>query len=121
MMYEELTQVIIGSCYEVANNLGYGLMEKDYQKALIQELENKELKCESQKPFEMTYKGAFLNIKRIDILVENTIVVELKVGEFISKAYVNQVISYLKATNLQVGLLVCFSKDKVLIKRVVNT
>lgn len=120
LLYEELTKEVISSAYQVANTLGYGLIEKDYQVALAAEFKYRNIPYKRECPFELKYREQVIRNKRLDFLIDNKVIVELKVSEFIPKAYVSQVVSYLEATGLQVGLVICFSKNRVIVKRVIK-
>ena len=119
-LHSELTEKIIGCSYEVAKHLGYGLMEIDYAKALCIEFEALGIKYQLEKSVDLSYKNTKLDTKRLDFMVEDAVVVELKVQEFITNSAIQQVVSYLKATQKRIGLIVCFAKTGVKIKRVIK-
>ena len=110
MEQNELTYLIRGAIFEVYNQLGPGLLESVYEEALCYELENKGLQVERQKVVPLVYKGHELHIDlRLDILVENQIVIELKAVEEIKPVFYKQLKTYLKLANKHLGLLVNFS------------
>lgn len=115
-----LSYKIIGLCYDMYNQLGYGHREKVYQKALEELLIankikfNKELYC----PIVFNHKN--IGKYYLDFLVENQIIVELKVAHDFYQKYFLQVINYLKAKNLKLGLIILITKDGIRIKRVIN-
>ncbi len=110
MELNELTYQIRGAIFEVYNQLGPGLLESVYEEALCYELEHKGLHYERQKSVPLVYKGHELHTDlRLDILVENQIVIELKAVEDIKPVFYKQLKTYLKLTNKHLGLLVNFS------------
>jgi GxxExxY protein len=112
MEQNELTYLIRGAIFEVYNQLGPGLLESVYEEALCYELENKGLQVERQKVVPLVYKGHELHTDlRLDILVENQIVIELKAVEEIKPVFYKQLKTYLKLANKHLGLLVNFSSQ----------
>jgi GxxExxY protein len=108
--YSELTEKIIGCAIEVHKLLGPGLLESAYEECLVFELQNIGLKTERQKPVPVVYKDIKLDCGyRIDILVENTVVVELKSIEFFNPVHEAQILTYLKFAKKEVGLLINFN------------
>ncbi|MEJ2195342.1 MAG: GxxExxY protein [Ignavibacteriaceae bacterium] len=120
MLHQQITDKIIKCFYEVYNILGYGFLEKVYENALYNELILSNLRCERQKKIEVFYKESQVGEYYADILVENKIILELKAAEAICEEHEFQLINYLKATNLEVGLLLNFGK-KPGIKRKIFT
>ncbi|MBP6760017.1 MAG: GxxExxY protein [Flavobacterium sp.] len=110
LLHEELTNVIIKTFYEVYNELGYGFLEKVYQNSLYLELKNKGLKVEAQKRIAVFYKGTKVGEYYADLMVEDTIILELKAADYIVKDFENQILNYLRATDCEVGLLLNFGK-----------
>ncbi len=108
--YSDLTEAIIKCFYKVYNELGYGFLEKVYHNALLIELQNEELKVESQKPIKVSYQGDVVGEYYADIIVEDVVIIELKATETVTEAHEYQLINYLKATNIEVGLLLNFGK-----------
>jgi len=98
IIYPELSYRIMGAIFEVHTELGPGFLESVYEKALIEELKNRGLKIESQKPIEVIYKGKKIGIHKIDIVVEDKVVIELKTVEMFSVHHKAQLTSYLKAS-----------------------
>ena len=116
---DELTYIINGAVFEVNRILGAGFLEKVYEKALLNELSLRQLKVESQVPVKVHYKGDVVGEFILDILVEDSIIIELKAVEKLQKVHTAQLLNYLKATKLSVGLLVNFTYPKAEIKRFV--
>ncbi|MDD5151690.1 MAG: GxxExxY protein [Flavobacterium sp.] len=110
LLHEELTKTIIKTFYEVYNELGYGFLEKVYQNSLYLELKNKGLKVEAQKRIAVFYKGTEVGEYYADLMVEETIILELKAADYIVKDFENQILNYLRATDCEVGLLLNFGK-----------
>jgi len=119
-LHQDITEKIIHSSYEVARYMGYGLLEKDYAKALKIEFNECGLTYTCEAWTELKYKHVTLSKKRIDFLVNDEVVVELKVAEFISQTYVAQVLGYLRSMDKKLGLIVCFGKTGVMFKRVIR-
>ncbi len=111
MTENELTFQIRGAVWDVYNTLGPGLLESLYEEALFYELQQRGLKVERQKPVPIIYKGITLkNDLRIDILVEDQVIIELKSVEEIKPVFFKQLKTYLRLTNIQLGLLVNFGE-----------
>ncbi len=114
--HADLTEKIIGCAYKVYNQLGAGFIEKIYENALIIELRNAALNVQQQYPVKVYYQGILIGDYVADIVVEDKVVVELKAVSQLTKAHEVQLINYLKATKLEVGLLINFG-DQISIKR----
>lgn len=110
MLYQDLTDKIIKCFYEVYNILGYGFLEKVYENALYNELKIFGLNCERQKHIEVFYKNILIGDYYADIIVADKIILELKAAEAICEEHEFQLINYLKATNIEIGLLLNFGK-----------
>jgi len=120
---KDISFEIIGCAYEVHRILGPGLLESVYQKALVQELKLKGFKVHSEIDIEINYKGVNVGSDlRLDIIVNDTIIIELKSVENILPVHKKQLLTYLRLTNLQVGLLINFNTNllKDGITRIVN-
>ncbi len=111
MKYEKLTQAIIGSFYEVYRKLGYGFLEKVYENSLYIEMTRRGISCNKQTPIKEYYRGISVGTYFADIVVENKIILELKASESICQEHEFQLINYLKATDIEVGLLLNFGKE----------
>ena len=109
---KELSYKIVGAIYEVYNQLGIGLLEKVYASALKFELESRGLKVQTEVPIPVYYKGNLLQdvAFRIDLLVEDRIIVEIKSVEELSAKHHKQILNYLKLSNLKLGILVNFNE-----------
>jgi GxxExxY protein len=105
----QLTRRIIGCAIEVHRHLGPGLLESIYESALCIELEMAGLAHERQKPVPVTYKGHALGEHRLDILVEDTVILELKSVERFDPLFEAQILGYLRMTEKPLGLLINFN------------
>ena len=120
MLYEETTGKILEACFEVSNELGSGYLESVYEKALLIALRQKGLKAINQVPLKVKFRGEIVEEFFIDILVEDKILIELKSATALTKENYAQTINYLKATGLEIGLLVNFGTPKIEYRRFVN-
>ena len=119
MDINEITYKINGAVYEVNRILGPGFLEKVYENALLIELLDRSLKAKSQVPINVSFKGKIVGEYFADIVVEEQVILELKVVERIQKVHEAQLLNYLRATDMKVGLLVNFKYPKAEIKRFV--
>ena len=119
MDINEITYAINGAIFEVNRLLGPGFLEKVYEKALLIELKIRGLKAESQVPITVFYKEIAVGEYVADILVEDKVIIELKTVEKLDKVHEAQLLNYLKATGIRVGLLVNFKHPRAEIKRMV--
>ena len=123
MSENDLTYQIRGTIFDVYNSLGPGLLESVYEEALVFELQQRGLKVERQVEVPIQYKGQELKTPlRLDLLVENTIIVEQKSVEEIKPVFAKQLLTYLRLLDKRVGLLVNFSANNIQegIQRIVN-
>ena len=123
MTHDEITFEIRGAVYDVYKVLGPGLLESVYEEALVYELEQRGLKVERQKQVPIIYKGNVLRTDlRLDLLVEDKVIVELKSVEEMKKVFGKHLLTYLRLMNKRVGLLVNFNTSNIKegIKRIVN-
>ena len=123
MSVNEISYQIRGAIYDVYKDLGPGLLESVYEEALCFELQQRGLKVERQKQVPIIYKGNVLKTElRLDILVEDEVIVELKSVEEMKKVFGKQLLTYLRLLDKRLGILVNFNTDNILnsITRVVN-
>jgi GxxExxY protein len=118
--FEGLRNQIIGAAIQVHKKLGPGFLENIYEEAVKVELSRNGLQFDSQKEIRIEYSGVEIGTHRLDLLVENEIIVELKAVKELADIHFAQLRSYLKATGLKVGLLLNFSKLTLEVKRIVN-
>ena len=117
----DLTGRIIKACFEVHSALGPGFQEIIYHNALKIALQDVGIKFDSERQYRIKFRDKEVGIHRLDLLVENKIVVELKAVESdMPLLFVAQVLSYLKATNLQIGLIINFGNKSLEVKRLYN-
>ena len=117
MLYEELTQQVIAACFDVINELGTGFLESVYEKALLVVLRQRGISATAQVPLKVWFRGETVGEFFADILVENKLIIELKAVKTLLPEHQAQVINYLKATGIDVGLLVNFGSPKLEVKR----
>ena len=118
--FEELSRKIIGAAVEVHRELGPGYLENIYEEALKIDLGEHGLHFECQKEIKIKYLGIVVGVHRLDLVIENEIIVELKAVKELADIHFAQLRSYLKATGLKIGLLLNFAKPTLEIKRIVN-
>ena len=116
MKYQELTENIIKAAYTVHNTLGYGFLEKVYQNALVIELAKRGIKADSEKPIKVFYEGQIVGDYVCDLIVDDKVILELKAVKELNDIHEVQIVNYLKATGVEVGLLINFGPS-VKIKR----
>ena len=116
--HQELTKSIIGIYYNVYNELGFGFLEKVYHKALLIELKNNGYKIDSEKKVNVYYKNEIVGEYIPDIIINDSVIVELKCVEYLTDIHENQLLNYLKATDCEVGLILNFGKDPQFIRKI---
>jgi len=114
--HSELSKNIIAAAYEVHNELGHGFLEKVYKNALAVELEDAGIKCNVEVPLKVSYHCRIVGDYVADLVVENKIIVEVKAVRKLDSVHEVQLVNYLKATGLSVGLLINFA-ESVQVKR----
>ncbi len=120
MQHKELTEKIIAAAYSVYNKMGFGFLESVYQKCLLIELKKAGLQAEFQKPIIVKYENEVVGEFKADIIVEDTVIVELKSVRQITQAHEVQLVNYLVATGKPIGLILNFGEQKVEVKRKVR-
>jgi GxxExxY protein len=110
-LHEDLTEEIIQVFYKVYNTLGYGFLEKVYEKAMLIELKAAGLNATGQYPVNVFYEEEIVGEYFADIMVENKVILELKAREKLCPEHEVQLVNYLKATEMEVGLLMNFGKE----------
>ena len=120
MEYKEITETIIGCAYRVYNKMGFGFLESVYEKCLLIELRKAGLDVESQKLITVYYDDEIVGEFAADIIVNDTIILELKSVRRIIEAHEVQLVNYLVATGKPVGLILNFGERQVEIKRKVK-
>lgn len=120
MLHEELTSKILEACFEVINELGAGFLESVYENALLVALTHKNIQTESQVSLCVEFRGQEIGRFCADILVEGKVLLELKAVRQLLPEHQAQVINYLHATGIDVGLLINFGNPKLEYKRLVR-
>lgn len=121
---EEIAKIIVNSAFKVHRELGPGLLERVYEVCLAYEIKKAGLEVKSQIDVPIVYDGVVLKEKlRLDLMVENSVIIEVKAVELINPVWQAQIISYLKLTNIQLGFLINFNVPLIKngIKRFINT
>jgi GxxExxY protein len=117
MEHEEITHKIIGAAYKVYKELGFGFLESVYKKAMVIELTKDDLKVEAEKPLKIYYDNQVVGDFFADLFVEETVAVELKSVENLTKAHEVQLVNYLNGLKKDIGLLINFGPSGVEVKR----
>lgn len=120
VVYPELSYRIVGCLFEVYNTFGPNHREKYYQNAVAVELKNARLKFIREVPVNLVYKNNCIGKNFLDFLIEDKIILEIKVGNYFTKRNLEQLLSYLKATNLKLGIIANFARDRLKFYRVLN-
>lgn len=119
--HSDITGVIIKAFYNVYNQLGYGFLEKVYQNALLIELRKHGLECVSQFPIEVFYNNLKVGFYIADIVVNNIVIIEIKAAESLCEEHEAQLTNYLRATDVEVGILLNFGKKAEFKRKVFST
>lgn len=110
MIHKDITEKVIKAFYNVYNSLGYGFLEKVYENAMLIELKKMGLDVHRQMPIKVSYEEQVVGEYYADLMVNSQVIVELKAAENLCEEHEYQLINYLKATDLEVGLLLNFGK-----------
>ena len=119
-LHKELTDQILKVFYKVYNELGYGFLEKVYQNAMYLELKSQGFKVDAQKPIKVYYNSEIVGDFFADLIINDLVILELKACEMLVKVHSAQTLNYLKATNIEIALLLNFG-EKPEIKRFIFT
>ncbi|MBW8771817.1 MAG: GxxExxY protein [Gemmatimonadetes bacterium] len=117
---DALTEKIIGAAIAVHKNLGPGLLEGVYQKSLCAELQRTEIPFKKEKVFPVYYRGVHIGEQRLDLVVADRVVLELKAVDGLAMVHRAQLLTYLRISNLTIGLLINFGTEMIQVKRVLN-
>jgi GxxExxY protein len=120
LLYEELTKQIIGAFFTVYNELGFGFVESVYKRALVVELQSRGIFAEREVMFTVYFKGVDVGEYRADIVVEGKVIVEVKTTERLAPIHEAQLVNYLRAADIPVGLVMNFGPQPVF-KRLILT
>lgn len=121
MRYEDITKEILGCAFEVINELGAGFLESVYERAMLVALKQKGFDVKNQVPLAVMFRGNCVGEFIVDILVEEKVIVELKAVKMLSPEHQAQVINYLQATGIEVGLLINFGGPRLEYHRLTRT
>ena len=116
---EALTEKIIGGAFAVSNTLGHGFLESVYKNALCEELSSKGLSVVKEQKFPIFYNGAQVGLYAADIVVGDSVIVELNAIDGLSRTHAAQVLNYLKASRLPIGLLMNFGVPRLEMRRII--
>jgi len=116
----ELTEKIIGCAYGVANGLGSGFLEKVYENALRIELQRAGLRALQQHPIPVTWRGELVGEYYADLVVDESVIIEVKAVKALDNVHLAQCLNYLKATGLRICLLINFANPRMEVKRIVH-
>lgn len=120
LLHKEISKPILKVFYDVYNQLGYGFLEKVYQNAMYFELKSQGYKVEAQKQIEVYFRNQLVGEFYADLLIEDAIIVELKACEHLVNSHIAQLMNYLKATQIEIGLVLNFGETPEF-KRLVYT
>jgi len=120
IVYKQLSYKIIGICYEIYNDLGGGYQEKYYYKAISHLLKENRINFKHQVRADLNFKDYNLGRYFIDFLIENKIVLEIKATSNFTSKDIKQILAYLQKTKMELGILVGFTKQGVIFKRILR-
>jgi GxxExxY protein len=120
VIFPQLSFMIMEAVYEVHNTLGPGFLENVYEEALAVEFEERGVEFERQKRVDVMYKGRQVGRHCLDLVVDHQVLLELKAVSELNNIFKQQTLSYLKATGLQLGILINFGTPRVSYTRIVN-
>ncbi len=120
LIHKELNYEVVGALFEVYNFLGSGYQEKYYQKALSSEFKKRGIEIKEQLPIKLYFREQYLGVYYVDFLIEDKIVLEIKNSSKFYSRDIKQVLGYLNAKNLDLGILACFSKNGLVYKRILK-
>ena len=109
---DAITEKILGAAFAVSSALGHGFLESVYKNALVEELSITNCRIAAEKPFFVHYRGKLVGTYLADLVIDEKVIVELKAIEALTRAHSAQLLNYLKASNLPIGLLLNFGKTK---------
>jgi len=116
----EISRSVIGAAIRVANSLGNGFLERVYENALALELRLAGHHVEQQRPVDVRYRGEIVGVYQVDLLVDSSLVVELKAVDALAPPHKAQCLNYLRATGLHIGLLINFGRPRLEIRRILG-
>ena len=120
LLYKDLSYEIIGTIFKVFNELGYGYQEKYYQKALSITFDKEGTNYTREKEIKLSYKDENIGKYFLDFIVENKIVLEIKIDSIFRSRDIKQILSYLKSSGLELGILILITPKGIKYKRIIN-
>ena len=120
IIYPELSYKILGASFSVFNEIGYGMNEKYYQRVFAKTLENENISFKKEQMVNLMYDGESIGKYFLDFVVDDKIVVELKVRPKLGYIHIRQVMSYLKVTGYKLAILIYFTRDGIKHRRILN-
>ena len=119
-LLNDISGRVIGAAMTVSNTLGAGFLEKVYENALVHELRRSGLRVEQQRPLAVTYDGVIVGEYAADVIVEGSVILELKAVRVVDQVHVAPCLNYLKATGMRLCLLLNFGSPRVQVKRIIR-
>ncbi len=120
IIYKDLSYKIMGLTFNVFKNIGYGYREKYYQRAMEEEFKKENVRYKRESPVRLIYGGRIIGRYFMDFIIEDKVILELKVAKDFYTKNIKQILSYLTAKNLKLGILAIITKDGVKYTRLVN-
>lgn len=120
MLYEDVTSKVLEACFEVSNTLGIGYLESVYENALFVALIQKGIRVERQVPLKVKFRDVIVGDFQADMIVEGKVLLELKAVETLAKEHYAQLLNYLKATGIEVGMVINFGNPRLQYRRFEN-
>lgn len=120
LVHPKLSYKIVGALYEVYNSIGGGYQEKYYQRALAKEFKSRKIKFKEQLPVNLKYKESDIGRYYFDFFIESKIILEIKAASKFYYRDIKQVLGYLKAKELDLGILACFGRNGLIYKRILK-
>lgn len=120
LVYPELSYKIIGIAFKVFNDLGYGHQEKYFQRAMAMEFTKEGIKYEREKEIKLNYQGECIGKYFIDFVIENKILLELKILPYLKHVHIKRALEYLNEAKLKLAILIYFTRDGVRYRRIIN-
>jgi len=120
IIYKELSYDVMACAFKVFKELGFGYREKYYQRALAEELKIAKIKFATELPIKLYYGGKIIGKYIVDFFIEDKIILEIKIAKDFYTKDIKQLLSYLKAHNLRLGILIIVTKDGMKFKRIAN-
>jgi len=121
LLFKELRYKIIGCAMEVHNTIGHGFRERTYENALKVEFKEKNISFSSQEEFQVLYKGKVVDNFIPDLIIEDKVILELKVVDIVNDDHIGQIMNYLKITGLQIGIIINFKHPELEWKPIILT